>query len=1291
MTTQRNMADIKLGRCMGARAAVLGAALLLAACGGSGGSTTTPVGTTAHPELLAVEFGRLVDVYGLRQTDQGLQFDLFQRDVMIGSDIQDERDTGENKADSEILYDFLSADPDSLQPRLFIPRAFGSREFQDAFDALDDELRTVTAMAFGQAGPGRPYSVVPRNAAIRLRFSARLGIDDGFFYTRGTGGNITGLRNSEAVQLLQIAGDPTQAGAFEPLAARVVVRDTAVILDPVLLGTEGLQLQTRNNASGLPEAPDQVGANIRVAIALEGPLAIPGLRGDAAEALTGLNNAGRRAIIRDFRSGATADTSADFSRGFVRDPLPARVVGEIVMFLERVTPVNQFTQEVVIYKNGIVHEIDRGDVLRFVADNSGVPFGAAEVVSDPDDDRGNAGAQHVRVRIRLIPGLDQIDPQRLGPPTIQSELEPWLVRNAPRAVLVAEFAAGGRTDPVSGNVIGDDPRYFITFSPTPLPNLDGSMGAPNENVSPFAGAVVRFTKPVDMTTVKWADSFFFATRNVLDAAAIEEFVLNRPNGTATPGMDRSAFDADKFRTPHLVAASVFDEDGSQTALRLQPNAGFYLDDTMRNPPAGVDMRYYLHMIAGNGGIRDLSGNAVDLQADVVDRAENVVIPFSIDTRTNGQRPFFENNLAVSIVRRYAGRDEDEQPSYYMPDEVQPGTGTARATAYGLEDVFGAAVQVDGRLLARPTSRVRQIADNLNQAPVASQATNLRWCAQTVGGEEQIASNTSTTPFGQPLQNPLNPYGCRLQTVWREIDLSLSRVDPFDFNLDVEQMFWAPFAGGTITFDEFDRITLFLGHSERRPEPCVGNFSALATFPDSGLLPVFNDNYAHNLRANGATGERDSQPNPHAAYVDAPLTVDPQSTVYEPNRVNRFLPLPEFRQPYFVYRDETVIEQGCVSNVGSDIAANVAYNPWIISPWGNGNGRRAVQAGQAITFVNGFWNNCVNYFLNARSQTDRFTQGLTGNIALPLLGDFWTYCDSADLPTGNGYVALGSNGWQVSITVQSGPQPNFRVLSAGRAALPSGAPPICVSAGSTAWNSSTGGYTPTGAATARGDNTFYWIMIDFLKRQSVATAGFVDLFNPHRVPEGFADTRLGPFYLANGTPNLPQDVLPAFSYLFDPPLSQLPGGTGIVPQFRGAGRVDTTPWYWQEWVNLGNLYPAGFDPQLRPDATNFPLDPYKACDAHIRKYDDRPVATGGVNRNWWTYLYNRTVTSYTEDPNNLMDPAFTLRSVGPNESFTPRDVRYLNWRFLMTNNTEANPPVAPSIETFALSYRFQRVR
>ncbi|HEB51904.1 MAG TPA: hypothetical protein ENI87_01485, partial [bacterium] len=1229
-------------------------ALAFTACSGSGGTIgSSTTGETVQPELVRVEYGRLVDVYGLKVLPDGTAIpDLYRRDVVIGGDIQDQRPTGSNLSDSEILYDFLAADPDTLQPRLFIPRDMAGDEFRTAFEALDDELREVTPMLFGTGGPGVPYSVVPRNAAIRLSFSAPLGIDDSFFVERDeTTGAVTALRNTEAVQLLRIVDDPNGPGGFVPMPVRLVVGERTLTLDPVLLGTEGLQYLTSNNAAGLPASPDQTGANIRIALALEGPLAIPGLRVQTTGGLTGLNNSRRNSIVRDFRSGNDQDNSADIARGFVRDPLPLRVVGEIPMYLERVDDINAFTQEITVFKNGLSHEIDRGDVIRVIAGGSGVPFGSAEVVVDPEDDRDQPGVQHVRVRIRRIENLESIDPSNdPAYPSAIAAREAWLVDNAPTAVVVAEFTAGDANG-------GDDPRNFLTFTPAPL-ELNGVRPQANQYVSPFAGAVVRFTKPVDMETVKWADTFFFAMRDLATEASIEDFIQNRPyvnGGVSGVGMNPATFDIAKYRTPYLITARVFDEDGSQTSLRLQPTTGFYLDDTMRNPPAGADYRYFLHLISDSpdGGVRDLAGNPLDLQGTTAEKSNSVVIPFTVDTRMNGNEPVFADNLSINIVRRFASRDEDANPSYFLPDEVQGAGQPQIAKAYPLEDLFGGLLYIDNKLQARPTTRVRIVADNLNQSPIVQQpappaAQNpLGWCPQFVsdGGQEtQIGSNSANNLVPAGIQNPLNPYGARLQTLWREVDLSLSRTDPFDFNLDIEQMYWAPYTGTNLTFDEFDRVSMWLGHSEYRPIPCIGDFSSLPSLPDSGLRNIFEKNFVWNPEPTGNGSVIESQAPRQVAYVDTPMTIDPAQVILEVNGVNRFLPLPEFQQPYFVYRDETVIEQGGRSsnNVGSDIDDTV-YPPYILSPFNMGNGRRWTDPDGvpgAVRFVNAYWNDARSMSLASPNSPDNYTGGLVGNVALPLLADFWTYCDSSELPAGGGYVALGTNGWQTAVTVQSDPRPAFRAVSAGRG----GANPICRSPGDNQWNTASGGYTPTGGATAATDNTFYWIMIDALKRQTVITNGFVDLYNPHRVPEGFADPRLGPFYLVNGQTNLPQGVLPSFAYEFDPPLSELPSGTSIVAQFRGASPVDSTPFYWNAHVSSpGTLYPAPNPPlnpgvttderqQLRPTADNFPLDPYKAGDAHMRKWDTRQIPGTSQARNWWTYLYNRTVTSYVENPN-----------------------------------------------------------
>src|SRR5690606_18700743 len=128
------------------------ASLALGGCSSKGSNDPAPGAGAGSAALVAVEFGSLVDVYGLRKTESGaFTAALYERDVLIGSDIVDERDgVNRNRRDNEILYDFLSANPDNLQPRLLITREIGSPEFERAFDALDDRVRRVAPGRFGQ-------------------------------------------------------------------------------------------------------------------------------------------------------------------------------------------------------------------------------------------------------------------------------------------------------------------------------------------------------------------------------------------------------------------------------------------------------------------------------------------------------------------------------------------------------------------------------------------------------------------------------------------------------------------------------------------------------------------------------------------------------------------------------------------------------------------------------------------------------------------------------------------------------------------------------------------------------------------------------------------------------------------------------------------------------------------------------------------------------------------------------------------------------------------------------------
>ncbi len=1271
-TLPRSFVSVCHGHSWGASVALGALALATGACS-KGGAPATGV-QAGSLALVSVESGALVDVYGLRRTSIGsVTSSLYQRDVLIGADIVDERSSRTGlRRDNEITYDFLSSNPDNLQPRLLITRTIGSAEFAAAFAALDDNVRRVTPGQFGQDTGVTPFSVVPRNAALRVTFSRDLGLDASFFYVTADA-TIVGVKNTEAVQLLRIVGDPNDGelrGDFQVLPARLIPRGNAIIVDPVLLGSEGVQLQVRNQAAGLPEAADQVGANLRLAIAIEGLLAIPGMRRDHEAELIGRNNGGQASIIRDFRSGHRADDTPQIKRGFRRDPLPLHIVGELLLYLERVEEVDEFTQLVTLYKEGIRHRIDAGDSLRIVAlDGAATVLAITEIVADPGDSKDEA---HTRVLVRREEALATADPRSIpGYPADRAAREPWLIQNAPRAVLLAQFESG------DGQATSDDPQHFVRFSPQPIPDENGRVVA-NRNVSPFAAALVRFSKPVDLTSVRAQDSLFFASKPMLGlsgAAAIADFL-------AQTNMEPQSFVRDKFLTPHLIVGARFDEDGSQTTIRLQPPLGFYLDDVTRQPQNAAFRTCFLHILGGPDGIKDLPGNELDFLPAAGRVQDAMTIDFSLDAREVGGRPLFANNRVINVARRFAAIDEDENPSYFIADEIRQVGGAVNEKSYPLEDLFGAVSHVGGRLAARPTTRVAKVADDLNQQPPPPQNSDLRFCPESPA---QVASAAASVRYGQPLQNPLNPYGCRLMTLWREIDMSLSRVDPYDFNLDVEEMHWAPHSARPITFDEFDRMSLFLGHSESRAENCVGATSALPTLGASGLQDTFANNYVRDLDLRGVpepNGPRN--PAPHAGYVDRYVVIDATLAFTEPNNINRFMPLPPLQKPYFVWRDETVAAQGGDSRASGDVNVSTrTFEPYIISPWLMGGGRYVTRTNQGLSLNVGRWITGRNYNIRARTP-ETFTQGLAGSIALPLLGDFQMHPDEVAFPAGRGYIASGANGWQIALAVQSSALPNFRVYSGG--GVVNGRPRY-VASGSPEWSRASGGLNPlNGSATPFGDNSFYWTQLDFLKRQTVVTAGFVDVLNPHRIDPAFlqnTDPRLGPYFPAGAAAVLPSSVAPLYTTLFEPPLDSLPGGTEIVAQYRGASIVDPRP-----WIATDCTFPY-WTPrnQVRPDHINFPLDPRKAGDAAIRKYSDQFNARNQP-RNHWVYPYNLHVTDWVDDLNTLTQATFLAQYAGPVDSFRPNEVRYFDWRFLMRNAVEATPPVTPELESFAVIYRLE---
>ncbi len=1156
--------------------ALLGAFAWSCSGGGGGGGSKGSAVSFGNADLLAVESGRLVDVYGVAKKKVGNRVVdetvLVEKDVVIGTDIKDDVRAG--KLPSEVVYRFASADPATGQEKLVIqidPQLVNgvptNPKFLKAFDKLDDHLKNLGASYYGQDVSKKPFDVAPRNGAIRLTFSKPLGLSQDFFTVQDKNGRPIGLRNTRAVQLLEIQGDPSKGkGSFKIIPIRVVYKGNVLVLDPVILGEEGPDLGIPNNATGLPaSSPGSTGANIRLALPLEGAIRIKGLR-EQSPLLVGFDAYGVKAVIRDFRSGNKADKDPSISNGFLNDPVPPRIVGESLVKLLAVekTPEGNF---LTIYQDAMKHtqkylaagdkdyyspvEIDPFDVFKQVV--RGKIIARANVVAPPTkivfrDSNGKIildkyGQPKVYYRVKV----DNAEGFRLDRGPDGKPLPTDVIQ-----VSIFEAQKVVKTKTGEEMVLPkDDPRYFLTFSP-PAPD----PRYPTDNISPFASVIVRFTKPVDMATLRAFDTLILSVDDKM------ETVLDPQKGTAG-----------------LIVSRIYDEDGAQRVIRSQPPLGFYHDiksikgtkkgpwdpspyrSKGQNPPDPPDL-FYLYMLTDKNGVKDLAGNPVDLQG-------STQTYFRVDFTIQADAP---TNRVANVARRFLTDDEDPNP--------------------GVKDWFGAGVLLPGgRVMGRPTTRFSSYVDNLNQVPEPS-AADLKFCPPGTK-----ATPTASVVFGAPIQNPLNPMGCRLQTCWREVDLSLSRLNPFDYDLDVEGMWWAPFRLGQIFYDVFDKVSLYVHHAEYRPSPCVGMGSSLPQYPNSGLHTVFKDNYLDGSR-------------PVPAFEGQKLEIRKSLAVFEPHNKWRYLPFPEFKKPYLTFRDERDMRLGGGST-------EPVLSPFIT---------------RGFTPVK-------------RPNFRGSTPNTLPVIALPLLADFFVWPDD---PLVNGKTN-GANGWQIAIAIQSSPRPNFRVYSGGGYRPPGYPNPPLKPGGQPVYiepdNQTTaqGGFVPsTGASTPPGDNSVYWIRVDFLKRISVLTYGFVKIHDPNAAPHAviYKDPRLGHF---------PAQARPqVFDVVFEPPLPQLPQGTRIVPQYRSAETEG-------DGALSGNM-----------------LNPLAAWEAHIFSPSE---------------VFFKNASDYLESPNDLLDPRKLKDTQG--NPMDPSKVNYFNWRLVFENNVEVEPPVVPVLDSMGIVYRFDR--
>jgi hypothetical protein len=94
---------------------------------------------------------------------------------------------------------------------------------------------------------------------------------------------------------------------------------------------------------------------------------------------------------------------------------------------------------------------------------------------------------------------------------------------------------------------------------------------------------------------------------------------------------------------------------------------------------------------------------------------------------------------------------------------------------------------------------------------------------------------------------------------------------------------------------------------------------------------------------------------------------------------------------------------------------------------------------------------------------------------------------------------------------------------------------------------------------------------------------------------------------------------------------------------------------------------------------YELEPLKAGEMHIR--------TGyNTNARQFQYFYVRAISDYTRDIARISDPIYLSPFY-----MRPEDAKWLSWRLIFENNIDVAGSAPPAIDTFAVSYRFQRVQ
>jgi hypothetical protein len=416
-------------------------------------------GAASGMQLIQVSWGRLVDVYD-RNLTSGVETLRF-RNFVIGEEIQTDG------------IDFrLDTNSVTQAQSLVILHAYGGAEFESALSTASSNLGPVNPKD-DLPGTLPPFSFVPRNAAIVLRFDDLL--DPGTI-TSDTIKVLTGTLPQQPYEA-RIVADPNFGGLVGS-GANKQFRPTRVIIDTAVseLDAGSANPPLPVNVIGLPPAVTtfQPSASVRIATKVDfsagqfqvltntsGHAIDPGSSNPVDIGVATLD------VVRAIRTGGKSIDTGDTNNGFLLDLTPPQVLG--------------------------VFQVSVATVLDDTTAGSGnylvdLMFGTTSCAQNPSI----GDILELPNALAIVTALST--PPALG---VLNDVQMRLLTGTEAAL-----KAGGQATYKTAYEPSEDAAQaacFIGFFP-------GPGTSPASKVDPAAQVVVRFSEPIDPTSAQPFDS-----------------------------------------------------------------------------------------------------------------------------------------------------------------------------------------------------------------------------------------------------------------------------------------------------------------------------------------------------------------------------------------------------------------------------------------------------------------------------------------------------------------------------------------------------------------------------------------------------------------------------------------------------------------------------------------------------------------------------------------------------------------------------------------------------------------